>query len=142
MAITAASCTRLVRKIADRDRDALVRLHRLLIREIFTHVRARLGDTAAAVPVTRAVFVEVWRLAPASRAWHEDARAWLFAIADRRVDERLRLRGRPLPLHMDYDEHISMELSAALRRGRPPREAQYHPRRWARDHRNTRRFGG
>ncbi|WP_344617922.1 hypothetical protein [Dactylosporangium salmoneum] len=108
----------LVREIADRDPAALANLHRLLVRRIFVHVRAGLGDTAAAVSTVRAVFVEVWRLAPASRMWHDDAHAWLLTIANRRVAEHLRAQGLPFSLAMGYDEHISLELNALLRHGR------------------------
>lgn len=89
---------------------------RLLAHQIFAHVRAGLGDTTAE-SVTRAVFVEVWRLAPASRLRRDDARTWLFAIADRRVAEHLRARGRPLPLAADYDQHVGLELDALLQQG-------------------------
>ncbi|GAA2593173.1 hypothetical protein GCM10010399_24720 [Dactylosporangium fulvum] len=120
-----ASYNSLVRQIADRDPAALAHLHRLLVRRIFVHVRAGLGDTAAAVSIVRAVFVEVWRLAPASRMWHDDAHAWLLTIADRRVAEHLRARGRPFSLAMGYDEHISLELNALLRYGRPARRDRH-----------------
>ncbi|MEV0569245.1 hypothetical protein [Dactylosporangium sp. NPDC050588] len=117
----AASYNILVRQIADRDPAALARLHRLLAHQVFVHVRAGLGDTAAAVSIVRAVFVEVWRLAPVSRMRHDDAHAWLIAIADRRVAEHLCSREWLFSLAMGYDEHIGLELNALLRYGRPAR---------------------
>jgi DNA-directed RNA polymerase specialized sigma24 family protein len=105
----------LVRRVADRDQAAFGRLYRRLVHRIFIQVREGLGDTASAVPVTRAVFVEVWRLAPTSAARHDDALAWLTAIASRRVVDRLRaVNHQPPPLVTNYDDHIRQELAAIL----------------------------
>jgi DNA-directed RNA polymerase specialized sigma24 family protein len=119
--IAAASYDRLVRRIADRESAAFLALYRLMVRPVFLHSRTGLGDAGAAVLITRAVFVEVWRLAPAMPRY--DARAWLMAIADRRIAERLRSPGRPTGLMAGYDEHIAAELSALLR---PPRTIGPH----------------
>jgi DNA-directed RNA polymerase specialized sigma24 family protein len=110
----AASYNRLVHRIADRDPVALADLHRHLVIPIFEHVQGRVGDIDAAVAITRAAFVEVWRLAPARRRF-DDARGWLFTIADRRIAEHARAHGCPSPLGADYDEHMSLELEALIR---------------------------
>ncbi|MEV4141714.1 hypothetical protein AB0J72_57365 [Dactylosporangium sp. NPDC049742] len=110
----AATCYRLVRKIADGDRAALAGLYRLMVHEILAHVRPGL-DGVAAVRVTRAVFVEVWLLAPVSQRWHADARAWLFAIADRRAGEQARAASPRMAPVAVYDQHLSSELNDLLR---------------------------
>jgi DNA-directed RNA polymerase specialized sigma24 family protein len=83
----------LARRIADRDRAAFAALYAMLGDEIRDRVGARLGDTRDHEVVTRAVFVEMWRLAPAHCTPHPDVRAWLRAIADARAGELLRSDG-------------------------------------------------
>jgi DNA-directed RNA polymerase specialized sigma24 family protein len=113
----AESINRLVRHVASRDRAAFRRLHRRLVHQIFTQVRVSVGDTASAVAVTRAVFVEAWRLAPTSAARHDDALGWLTAITARRVADRLRtIDAEPSALAVIYDEHIRLALAAILAR--------------------------
>jgi DNA-directed RNA polymerase specialized sigma24 family protein len=113
--VIAATYNDLVRRIADREPAALTELYRRLAGGVQAHVSARLGD-AAAGPVTRAVFVEVWRVAPARRRY-DDACGWLLAIAERRIAEQLRARARPVLPATDHDEHTRSELDAILRRG-------------------------
>jgi DNA-directed RNA polymerase specialized sigma24 family protein len=67
------------------------------------------------VPVTRAVFVEVWRLAPASGPRRDDVLAWVTGIAARRATDRLRaLDQHPPAVDATYDGHVGLELAAAL----------------------------
>ncbi|GAA4261409.1 hypothetical protein GCM10022255_093930 [Dactylosporangium darangshiense] len=73
--IAAVSYDRLIVQIADRKPAAFVALYRLMVRPLFLYSRRRLGDAGAAVLITRAVFVEVWRLASTGR--RDDAQAWL-----------------------------------------------------------------
>lgn len=109
----------LVKRIADRDRAAFGRLYRRLVRAVFTQVGESVGSPSAAVAVTRAVFVEVWHLAPRCAADQVDGLAWVTAIAVRRIAERLReIDGRPPPLITGYGEFLGRELTAAL--GEPP----------------------
>ncbi|MGN9810932.1 hypothetical protein ACTMSW_16415 [Micromonospora sp. BQ11] len=109
----------LVKRIADRDRAAFGRLYRRLVRAVFIQVREGVGSPSAAVAVTRAVFVEVWHLAPRCAADQVDGLAWVTAIAVRRVGERLReIDGRRPPLISGYDEFLGRELTAVL--GEPP----------------------
>jgi DNA-directed RNA polymerase specialized sigma24 family protein len=110
--IATAAYDRLVQRIADRESAAFLALYRLMVRPVFVHARQQLRDAAAAVAITRAVFVEVWRLAPTRR--HCDTQAWLLAIADRRITEHRRSSARPTALTA-YDEHIAAELAALLR---------------------------
>jgi DNA-directed RNA polymerase specialized sigma24 family protein len=105
----------LVKRIGERDQAAFGRLYGRLVRIIFTQVRESLGCPAAAVPVTRAVFVEVWRLARVSDARRDDVLAWVTAIAARRAADRLRLlHHQPPTIETGYDEHLDYELKAAL----------------------------
>jgi len=117
---TAESLSDLVRRIAERDRAAFGRFYHRLVRRVYTQIHAGLGSPAAAEPVTRAVFVEVWRLAPVSHARHDDVLAWVSAIAARRTADRLRaLRHQPLAVDNSYDGHVSHELAAVLPGGGP-----------------------
>jgi DNA-directed RNA polymerase specialized sigma24 family protein len=110
--IAPASYDRLVQRISDREPAAFLALYRLMVRPVFVHARDQLGDAAAAVAITRGVFVEVWRLAPIRRRC--DAQAWLLAITDRRVTEHRQSSARPAVLKAGYDEHIAAELAALL----------------------------
>ena len=113
----AESVNRLVRHVAGRDRAAFRRLHRRVVHRIFLQVRAALGDSALSVAVTRAVLVEVWRLAPASTGRHDDALGWLADITSRRVTDRRCSTGpESSTLTAVYDEHISLVLTAILAR--------------------------
>jgi DNA-directed RNA polymerase specialized sigma24 family protein len=111
--IATAAYDRLVQRIADREPAAFSALYRLMVRSVFVRSRMQLRDAAAAVVITRAVFVEVWRLAPTRRPC--DTQAWLLAITDRRSAEHLRSSARPTELTAGYDEHVAAELSALLR---------------------------
>jgi DNA-directed RNA polymerase specialized sigma24 family protein len=104
-------CSRLVRRIADRDRDAFRQLHQCFAPAVARRVRKGLGDPSDVGFVTDAVFVEVWRLAPISAAHHHDAFGWLVAIGRRRAAERM---GRATPEAVGYDEHTTQELAAIL----------------------------
>ncbi|RKN41084.1 hypothetical protein [Micromonospora endolithica] len=110
----------LVKRIADRDRAAFGRLYRRLVRAVFVQVRDSVGSPSVAVAVTRAVFVEVWQLAPRHAADQVGGLAWVTAIAARRAEERLRgIDGRPPPLATSspatgYDAFLGRELTAAL----------------------------
>ncbi|MEU4570174.1 hypothetical protein [Micromonospora sp. NPDC023956] len=81
--------TDLVRRIAARDQAAFGRFYRRLVRDIFTQLSDSLGSPALAVAVTRAVFVEVWRLAPTSASSDLDGLAWVTDIVARRAAEQL-----------------------------------------------------
>lgn len=111
----AESLSDLVKRIADRDQAAFGRLYRRLVGPIFAQIGESLGSPASAVPVTRAVFVEVWRLAPVCDARRDDVLAWVTAIAARRAADRLRaLNHQPSAVDTGYDGHLSHELAAAL----------------------------
>ncbi|MFI6243200.1 hypothetical protein ACIBEF_25330 [Micromonospora sp. NPDC050795] len=81
--------TDLVKRIGDRDQAAFGHFYRCLVRTIFTQLSDSLGSTALAVSVTRAVFVEVWRLAPTSVSADLDGLAWVSDIVARRAAAQL-----------------------------------------------------
>jgi DNA-directed RNA polymerase specialized sigma24 family protein len=121
----AESLSDLVKRVAERDQAAFGRLYRRLVRPTFAQVRESLGSAASAVPVTRAVFVEVWRLAPVSDASRDDVPAWVTAIAARRTAERLRaLQQHPSAIDTAYDAHLDHELAAVL--GTDPHRLPLH----------------
>ncbi|GAB3333655.1 hypothetical protein RMN56_21990 [Micromonospora halotolerans] len=110
----------LVHRIADRDRAAFRRFHRRLVRAVFAQVCESVGSPALAVAVTRAVFVEVWRLAPMPASRQLDGTAWVTAIAARRATDRLREIDGPTPtLGAAYDDLLAAELADALGTGGP-----------------------
>jgi DNA-directed RNA polymerase specialized sigma24 family protein len=105
----------LVKRIADRDQAAFRRFYRRLVRAVFAQVCESLGSPALAVPVTRAVFVEVWRLAPMPASRQLDGITWVTAIAARRAADRLRQINGPTPcLDTGYDDLLGRELAVAL----------------------------
>ncbi|MGS2618446.1 hypothetical protein ACVCAH_28540 [Micromonospora sp. LZ34] len=105
----------LVKRIADRDQAAFGRFYRRLAPAVFAQVCERLGSPALAVAVTRAVFVEVWRLAPLPDSRQLDGVAWVTVIAARRAADRLRQINGPAPcLATGYDDLLGRELAVAL----------------------------
>jgi DNA-directed RNA polymerase specialized sigma24 family protein len=119
-ASAAESLDELLKRIADRDQAAFGRFYRRLVRPVFAQVRESLGSSAHAVPVTRAVFVDVWRLAPIHRAQHDDVLAWVRAIAVRRADDRLRELGhRPPSTDGGYEGQLGRKLVTTLQAGPP-----------------------
>jgi DNA-directed RNA polymerase specialized sigma24 family protein len=111
----AESLSDLLSRIADRDQAAFGRFYRRLVRPVFAQVRESLGSTAPAVPVARAVFVEVWRLAPLFDPHRDDVLDWVAAIAARRAADRLRaLNYHASDVTGGYDGHLERELSTAL----------------------------
>jgi DNA-directed RNA polymerase specialized sigma24 family protein len=111
----AESVNDLVNRVADRDQAAFGRLYRRLVRAVFMQVCESVGSPALAVAVTRAVFVEVWRLAPMPASRELDGLAWVTAIAARRAADRLREISDPTPgLGTGYDDLLGRELAVAL----------------------------
>jgi DNA-directed RNA polymerase specialized sigma24 family protein len=105
----------LLTRVAARDRAAFAAFFRRLVNPTFLQVRLSLGNTAAAVSVTRAVFVEVWLLAPHTD--RHDALGWVSSIASRRAADRLRAINHHhlSPIGLDYETHTDAELVALLR---------------------------
>ena len=85
----------LVKRIGDRDQAAFGRFYRRLVRAVFTQLSDSLDSPALAVAVTRAVFVEVWRLAPGYASHDVDGLAWVSAIAARHAADRI----------VEFEEH-------------------------------------
>jgi DNA-directed RNA polymerase specialized sigma24 family protein len=109
------SLSDLVMRIADRDHAAFGRFYRRLVRPVLAQTRGSFGSTPPAVRVTRAVFVEVWRLAPLFNPRSDDVLAWVTTIVARRVADRLRApNSHASVVSGDYDGHLDRELSAAL----------------------------
>ena len=117
----AESVNDLVKRIADRDQAAFGRFYRRLVHAVFAQVCESLGSPALAVAVTRAVFVEVWRLAPISDSRQLDGIAWVTAIAARRAADRLReINGPMSALGTGYDDLLCRELAVVLKAEPPP----------------------
>jgi DNA-directed RNA polymerase specialized sigma24 family protein len=82
--------TRLVRRIADRDRSAFCELFDALSGRLFAAMRSRLRDEQRAGDITAATFVEVWWMARHHRAAGDDPAVWIVDIAARRAADRMR----------------------------------------------------
>ncbi len=108
----------LVARIATGDRAAFRCLYAFLAMPVWREAVRALPQPADARAVTRSTFVEVWHLA-GHHVDHSgiDTRAWIAAIAARRVDDRLRTSTTPCPVLGDYDSHTHRELAALLGAG-------------------------
>jgi len=121
-------------RIAAGDRTAFRRLYAFMATRVWHRVSGTPLGPANAGAVTRSTFVEVWHLAGSAERY--DARDWIAAIADRRVNDRLRIidaggrsaadpdqRGIASDSHhepsmvADHDTHTHRELASLLGAG-------------------------
>ena len=86
----------LVRRIADKDRDAIIGLHGRLWARVVGDLHAMLPDRADADAVATATFLEIWLLARFHTDPSADICTWIDGILVRRVAERVQtLNGEP-----------------------------------------------
>ena len=91
----------LLHRVACADCSALAQLSRIVSTDIRVHVEQTLSDPGDVDAVMAATFVEVWWLARGHRASHPDVRAWIQAIASRRIGERNRNGAGPATSPID-----------------------------------------
>jgi len=92
--MTTADLDELLRKIAERDREALRTLYGRFATAVFSLARRILGDGAEAEDVLQEVFVQVWRECGSFDRSRGSVPAWLMSIARNRSIDRLRSRRR------------------------------------------------
>ena len=90
--MTTADLDELLRKIAERDREALRALYGRFATAVFSLARRILGDGTEAEDVLQEVFVRVWDRADSYTAVLGTPSAWLVRIARNRAIDRLRSR--------------------------------------------------
>lgn len=103
----------LVVRVAAGDRPAFRTLYGLLAPRVWGEA-VRLLPPGDARAVTRATFVEVWRLARHHLDDETGVCAWVLGITARRVDDRIRLVGEPSPHRDSHDCQMHCELVALL----------------------------
>ena len=87
---------RLVRRVADGDRDALAALYRRHGRIVLAHLTVVVGEAALSEEILQDTMLAVWRGAASFRG-ESAVRSWIIAIARRQARDRLRHRPRPAP---------------------------------------------
>ena len=92
--MTTADLDELLRKIAERDREALRAVYGRFATAVFSLARRILGDGTEAEDVLQEVFVQVWREAGSFDRSRGSVPAWLMSIARNRSIDRLRSRRR------------------------------------------------
>lgn len=92
--MTTADLDELLRKIAERDREALRALYGRFATAVFSLARRILGDGTEAEDVLQEVFVQVWRESASFDRSRGSVPAWLMSIARNRSIDRLRSRRR------------------------------------------------
>jgi len=86
----------LLRRVADRDRDAFETLYRRYARPVYALAVRRLGDREGAEEAVQETFAAVWRSARSFRPERGAASSWLYAIARNAVVDRFRARPDPV----------------------------------------------
>jgi RNA polymerase sigma-70 factor (ECF subfamily) len=86
----------LLRRVADRDRDAFEALYRRYARPVYALAVRRLGDREGAEEAVQETFAAVWRSARSFRPERGAASSWLYAIARNAVVDRFRARPEPV----------------------------------------------
>jgi RNA polymerase sigma-70 factor, ECF subfamily len=86
----------LLRRVADRDREAFEALYRRYARPVFALAVRRLGDREGAEEAVQETFAAVWRSARSFRPERGAASSWLYAIARNAVVDRFRARPEPV----------------------------------------------
>jgi RNA polymerase sigma-70 factor, ECF subfamily len=84
----------LLRRIAERDREALRTLYMKFGTAVFSLARRILSDSGEAEDVLQEVFVQVWREAASFDRRRGTVPSWLMSIARNRSIDRLRSRRR------------------------------------------------
>ena len=86
----------LLRRVADRDREAFDALYRRYARPVYALAVRRLGDREGAEEAVQETFAAVWRSARSFRPERGAASSWLYAIARNAVVDRFRARPEPV----------------------------------------------
>ncbi len=97
----------LLRRIVDRDKQALAELYDQLAAIVFSVACRILGDRHEAEEVTQDVFVQIWNKAPTFDGELGTPFHWAMRITRNRAIDRLRSRQRRTELAVDFQEAVA-----------------------------------
>ena len=108
-----ASDADLLRRVAERDREAFETLYGRYVRSVFGLALRRLGDRGHAEDAVQEAFTAVWRSASTYRPERGAAGGWIYTVARNAIVDRLRRNG--LALDAELPELASPERGPAQR---------------------------
>ena len=108
-----ASDAELLRRVAERDREAFELLYGRYVRSVFGLALRRLGDRGHAEDAVQEAFTAVWRSASTYRPERGAAGGWIYTVARNAIVDRLRRNG--LALDAELPELASAERGPAQR---------------------------
>ena len=108
-----ASDAELLRRVAERDREAFETLYGRYVRSVFGLALRRLGDRGHAEDAVQEAFTAVWRSASTYRPERGAAGGWVYTVARNAIVDRLRRNG--LALDAELPELASPERGPAPR---------------------------
>jgi len=97
---------RLLAAIAGGDRSSMEEFYGLFERDVYAFARSRMDDPHAAADILHEVMLAVWRTADRFQGGSR-VRTWLLGIANNKVLDALRRRGRRM--HEELDEKLPDE---------------------------------
>lgn len=103
----------LMRRIADRDQQALMALYQQYGRAVFSLAYRILGNSTLAEEVTQDTFLKVWHQTTRWDSEKGKLRNWLLTIAQFTAIDRLRKEGRQPAIHHDSIEDTDESLLTA-----------------------------
>jgi RNA polymerase sigma-70 factor, ECF subfamily len=106
-----ASDAELLRRVAERDREAFETLYGRYVRSVFGLALRRLGDRGHAEDAVQEAFMAVWRSASTYRPERGAAGGWIYTVARNAIVDRLRRNG--LALDAELPELASPERGPA-----------------------------
>jgi RNA polymerase sigma-70 factor (ECF subfamily) len=109
--VDAASDAELLRRVAERDREAFETLYGRYVRSVFGLALRRLGDRGHAEDAVQEAFTAVWRSASTYRPERGAAGGWIYTVARNAIVDRLRRNG--LALDAELPELASPERGPA-----------------------------
>ena len=92
---TAPSDAALLERVATRDHDAFVELHRRYARAVFGLALRRLGDRGRAEDATQEAFTSIWRSAARYDRKRGPGAPWLYTVARNAIVDGLRRTPEP-----------------------------------------------
>jgi RNA polymerase sigma-70 factor, ECF subfamily len=108
-----ASDAELLRRVAERDREAFETLYGRYVRSVFGLALRRLGDRGHAEDAVQEAFMAVWRSASTYRPERGAAGGWIYTVARNAIVDRLRRNG--LASDAELPELASSERGPAQR---------------------------
>ena len=91
-----ASDAELLRRVAERDREAFELLYGRYVRSVFGLALRRLGDRGHAEDAVQEAFTAIWRSASTYRPERGAAGGWVYTVARNAIVDRLRRNGLAL----------------------------------------------